>query len=238
MSKKPELARAGTMKATAKEGKTFLTKNLTEWKKPYLMEHCATAEAIPENDDENGTEESDEVEEEEEEAEEEAAPSATPPKLAKGLTMKATAKDAEAFLEAEGRPDEDALTRTQQKKIDEINAEKPSPAKKSRLSRDNTMAATAKEGKAVLGSEKLADTRQETKARKSRTPMKKSTTIEASVSEAKVIYNDLKVSGGRELRKRPASASPAKPAVKRTGTMQNTATEGKAYLKRGKKSKK
>lgn len=40
-------------------------------------------------------------------------------------------------------PDEDAHTRGQQKKIEDIQAEKPSP-KKPKLSKNTTMAATAK----------------------------------------------------------------------------------------------
>jgi len=40
-------------------------------------------------------------------------------------------------------PDADALTRGQQKKIEDIQAEKPSP-KKPKLSKNTTMAATAK----------------------------------------------------------------------------------------------
>jgi hypothetical protein len=47
------------------------------------------------------------------------------------------------------------------------------------------------------------------------------------------------VSEGRSLRKRPEKAAEekpkAKPALKKAGTMQNTAKEGKAFLKRSKK---
>ncbi len=46
----------------------------------------------------------------------------------------------------DARPDADALTRGQQKKITEITSEKPSP-KKVRIAKDNTMVGTAK----VLG---------------------------------------------------------------------------------------
>ena len=48
-----------------------------------------------------------------------------------------------AALLASGGPDEDVFTRGQQKKLDNIKDEKPA-AKKSKLARDNTMAATAK----------------------------------------------------------------------------------------------
>ena len=46
------------------------------------------------------------------------------------------------MLAAVGKPDADAHTRGQQKKIDEIQAEPP--AKKPRLSKETTMAGTAK----------------------------------------------------------------------------------------------
>ena len=49
---------------------------------------------------------------------------------------------------------------------------------------------------------------------------------------AKALYGDLDMSGGRSLRKRPQKP---KPALKKAGTMQNTAKEGKAFLKRSKK---
>jgi hypothetical protein len=209
-STKPDLARAGTMQVTAKEGQTFLDKNLTDWKKPYLMDHCA-------------------------EPEEETAPAPSKPKMSKHTTMKGTAKEADALL-GDSRPDQDAATRGQQKKLDEIAAEKP-PAKKTKLARDNTMAATAKEGKNLLGGQKLSDTRQETK-RKTKEPssLKRATTINKTMEEARAVYGDLDLSGGRSLRKRPAPPAP-KPGMKRAGTMQKTAKEGKAFLKRGRKPK-
>ena len=46
-------------------------------------------------------------------------------------------------LLAGASPDADAMTRGQQKKIEEIQAEKPSP-KKGKMSKQGTMAATAK----------------------------------------------------------------------------------------------
>lgn len=52
-------------------------------------------------------------------------------------------QEAEAFLDESGRPDEDALTRGQQKKIENMQAEKPA-AKKAKLSKAGTMAVTAK----------------------------------------------------------------------------------------------
>lgn len=209
-SSKPDLARAGTMDVTAKEGSAFLDKNLTDWKKPYLMPGSGDATAT--------------------------ASSASTPKLAKHTTMKETAQEAEALL-GSNKPDVDAQTRGQQKKIEEINAEQP-PAKKAKLAKDNTMVATAKEAKSLLGGEKLADTRQETKAKQKKTSdLKRVTTMDKTKAEAELIYGKLDLSGGRSLRKR-AAPPPPKPAVKRAGTMQKTAKEGTAFLKRGKKAAK
>jgi len=80
--------------------------------------------------------------------------------------------------------------------------------KRARLSRENTMITTAKEGKAVLekldkSPEKLAETRQETKSRKSLTPLKKTADDPGAGEDV------------RQTRKRAAS-SPATPAFKRT----------------------
>ena len=57
-------------------------------------------------------------------------------------------QEAEALL-ASGKPDEDALTRGQQKQLEKIHAEKPTP-KKSKMARDSTMVNTAKVRAVVL----------------------------------------------------------------------------------------
>lgn len=51
---------------------------------------------------------------------------------------------------------------------------------------------------------------------------------------------DIDVNEGRKTRSqaRGGSESTPKPSMKRDGTMQKTAKEGKAFVKRGKKSKK
>lgn len=56
-------------------------------------------------------------------------------------------KEAERILDGK-KPDEDAQTRGQQKQIEELKKEKTPepPAKKSKLTKDSTMAATAKVG--------------------------------------------------------------------------------------------
>ena len=52
-------------------------------------------------------------------------------------------QEAATYLDGKGKPDEDAFTRGQQKKIEEISSEKP-PSKKAKMARDSTMAGTAK----------------------------------------------------------------------------------------------
>lgn len=211
-AEKPDLARAGTMQATSKEGKTFLDKNLTDWKKPYLMDQFEE-----EADDDTGSTSS-------------SSRSAKKAKLSKHSTMKGTAKEAAELL-ADGGPDEDVQTRGQQKQLDAIKEERP-PAKKSKMARDNTMAATAKEGKSLIGGDKLGDTRQVTKSKRKPAGPKRANTAEKAVAEAKAVYGDLDMSEGRSLRKR---AAPPKAPLKKAGTMEKTAKEGKAFLKRGKK---
>lgn len=120
------------------------------------------------------------------------------PDLARAGTMQVTAKEADALL-GDSRPDPDAGTRGQQKKIEELST--PPPAKKAKK------AASANS-------------------------LKPATSIHKTLEEAKALYGDVDVSEGRSLRKRPEKP---KPALKKAGTMQNTAKEGKAYLKRQKK---
>lgn len=50
---------------------------------------------------------------------------------------------------------------------------------------------------------------------------------------AKTVFPEINVNEGRKLR-----SADNKPGMKREGTMQNTAAEGKAFLKRAKKAKK
>ncbi|XP_062581150.1 uncharacterized protein LOC134242955 [Saccostrea cucullata] len=66
-------------------------------------------------------------------------------------TMAVTAKEAEQLL-GKNKPDDDAKTRGQQHKIEEIKEEKP--AKKGRLAKGVTMIGTAKEAAQLLGDEK------------------------------------------------------------------------------------
>ncbi|CAF2440648.1 unnamed protein product [Rotaria sp. Silwood2] len=78
------------------------------------------------------------------------------------------------------------------------------------LSKARTMKSTAKvcQTKTLIGTEVLGDTRSETKRR------------QAAVKAQKTLQEVTKPTSGR------------KPAIKRLGTMANTAREGKAYIKR------
>lgn len=220
--KRPRMAKGVTMAATAKEAKTLL----------------GDAKIDPDATTRGQQKKLDEIAEE-------SAPPAKKPKMAKGVTMAATAKEAKEILAGE-EPDQDAMTRGQQKKIEEIQAEKPAPKKPAKMSKNTTMAATAKEGSALLAGEKLEDTRTKTEESKTKAKgkpdgPKRATTIQKTMDEAKwVLQSDkVDVSEGRKTR----SASNPKPApapapLKKAGTMQKTAKEGKEFLKRGRKSKK
>ncbi|CAL8077561.1 unnamed protein product [Calicophoron daubneyi] len=81
---------------------------------------------------------------------------------------------------------------------------------KPHITRENTMAVTAKIGKELLGKEKLGDTRQSTALKRSK-KLKKMSTMAKTIEEAKaVLGSDAKfadVDSERTLRKRPAARS-------------------------------
>ncbi|GFO21953.1 eukaryotic translation initiation factor 3 subunit f [Plakobranchus ocellatus] len=162
------------------------------------------------------------------------------PAVPRDGTMVSTAKEADRIL-GNKKPDEDAQTRSQNKQIEDLKKEKTPepPAKKAKLAKDGTMAVTAKEGKALLAGEKLADTRQETAVQKSKakTPLRKNTTIAKAIEEAKyVLDGDVDMNSGRKTRSQSRGETP-KAALKKAGTMQVTAKEGKEFLNRGKGKK-
>ncbi|WAR15196.1 hypothetical protein MAR_005301 [Mya arenaria] len=212
---KPPVKKAGTMEATAKEGLSLL--------EGTSLDPDAATRGQQKKLDAIG---------------EEDAPPTKKPRMSKATTMVNTAKEAKDLLGA-AAPDSDAMTRGQQKKIEEIQSEKPSP-KKPKLSKNTTMAATAKEGSALVAGEKLGDTRQDTKKKAAKpSPIKKHTTIQKTLEEAKYVVDDVDVTEGRRLRStgKPKPA-PAPAKLKKAGTMQKTAKEGKEFLKRGKTPKK
>lgn len=206
---KTKLARDGTMQVTAKEGINYLESSGKE----TLLVMSGLKDPEPE-------------------------PPSKKTKLAKGTTMVGTAKEADRLL-GDNRPDADAMTRGQQKQIDAISKEPPSTPKKAKLAKEGTMAATAKEAKELLGKEKLGDTRQETKRKTpaAKPAMKKTSTMAKTIAEAAWTVPDINVEEGRKTRSQASGGTP-KPAIKRDGTMQKTAKEGKAFVKSGKKSKK
>ncbi|KAK3737128.1 hypothetical protein RRG08_016434 [Elysia crispata] len=157
------------------------------------------------------------------------------PTVPRDGTMVSTAKEAERIL-GTNKPDEDAQTRGQNKALEDLKKEEP-PAKKAKLAKDGTMAVTAKEGKVLLAGEKLADTRQETQKNKNKTPLKKHSTMAQAIEEAKyVLDGEVDVNSGRKTRSQSRGETP-KPAIKKAGTMQATAKEGKEFLNRGKGKK-
>lgn len=211
-AKKPRMSKGVTMAATAKEAKGLL----------------ADTNIDPDATTRGQQKKMDEI------ADESVTPTKKP-RMSKGVTMAATAKEAKVLL-AGGAPDQDAMTRGQQKKIEDIHSEKPSP-KKPKMSKNTTMAATAKEGAALLGAEKLGDTR--TKSKGKPAGPKRSSTIQKTVDEAKWVLQSDKVDISEGRKTRSASNPKPPPAVlKKAGTMQKTAKEGKEFLKRGRKQKK
>ncbi|XP_033763306.1 uncharacterized protein LOC117344605 [Pecten maximus] len=210
---KPVVARDGTMVATAKEADALLGNNRPDDDAKTRGQNVKIQDMAKEE------------------------PPAKKPRMAKGVTMIGTAQEAEQILGG-NKPDADAMTRGQQKKIAEISKETPpTPTKKSRMSKEGTMAATAKEAKAYyIGKDKLGDTRSESKALKQTAAgaPKKMTSIAKTIGEAAYVVPDINVNEGRKTR----SQSNPKPSMKRAGTMQQTAKDGKEFLKRGRKSKK
>ncbi|KAK0056777.1 late histone H1 [Biomphalaria pfeifferi] len=156
--------------------------------------------------------------------------------IARDGTMQATAKEAERILDGK-KPDEDAQTRGQQKQIEELTKEKTPepPTKKSKLTKDSTMAATAKEGKALLSGEKLGDTRQETQKSKAKPAPKKNSTIAKTMEEAKyVLDGEVDVNAGRKTRSQSRGDAP-KPPVKKAAPKR--AAKEPAAKGKGKKGK-
>jgi len=167
---KGDLARAGTIEVTSKEGKAFLEKNLTEWKKPGLLGHFAADDNV--GSSENALKKGG------------GAKKKGPTKktaLAKKGTMVATAKEGNDLLAGEKLGDTRLMTKKKpvakatnkrantmarvvkeaEELVGNINASEgrklrkraappSSPVKKSPLKKARTMVNTAKEGKAFL----------------------------------------------------------------------------------------
>lgn len=134
-------------------------------------------------------------------------------RLPRDGTMVETAKEAKGILVGMGgAPDEDAQTRGQAKKIEELST--PSPTKKSKVKRDGTMVATTKDGEEFLA-----------RANKPRKfAGKRQSTIAQCIAEAGTTVN---VNEGRKTRN--ASKSPTKASA--TATKRKTTPQNKAPAK-------
>jgi len=121
MTDKAELSKSGTMVLTAKDGKAFLDKNLTDWKKPGLMSHF---EGKEDADNAKGK------------AKKGAAKKGG---LTKAGTMVATAKEGNELLGGEKLGDTRQMTK-----------KKPTVSKGS-TKRVNTMTKVIEEAKAICG---------------------------------------------------------------------------------------
>ncbi|CAF3096487.1 unnamed protein product [Rotaria sp. Silwood2] len=136
----------------------------------------------------------------------------TKPSLKKAGTMTTTAATGQEYLKRTWGEDRlkriNALYTTRD---DPTTTASTSPAKP-KLSKTRTMQNTTKEAKELLGNEVLADTRTETKRRQAAAIAKKA------------------------LEKAKKQKPRRKPTLKRLGTMAKTANEGKAYIKRTRKT--
>jgi len=164
MAEKGELAKAGTMDVTAKDGKAFLEKNLTEWKKPGLLGHF---------NDEDGSD---------------TAPKgkkgAKKGAMAKAGTMAVTAKEGADLLGGEKLGDTRLMTKVTKKK----------PTGKASSKRVDTMTRTAEEAKALCGTINTSEGRKLRKraapssassAKPKKSPMKKARTMVNTAKEGK-----------------------------------------------------
>jgi len=184
--------------------------------------------------------------------------------LKRDSTMVATATEGNAILEKLGKVDEDAKTRSQQKKIED-EAENESEATP-KMERTTTMAATAKEGADLLDGAELGKTRGETakleeeakedegEDEDEKPSLQRASTMQVTAKEGAEL---LAASGGvvdgtRSETKKVEEAMKANEeenqsangtsndendgegALKRKGTMQLTAEEGEEFLKRQK----
>jgi len=127
MTDKAELTKAGTMVLTAKDGKAFLDKNLTDWKKPGLMGHFDEKGEANNPDEKKG-------------AKGKKGAPAKKGRMAKAGTMVATAKEGNDLLGGEKLGDTRQVTK-----------KKPA-ATKGTTKRVNTMARVVEEAKAICGS--------------------------------------------------------------------------------------
>lgn len=208
---KADLARAGTMELTSKEGRAYLEKNLTEWKKPLLIDQTAadkktagkktgakktTFKDVADDDDDD-----DEEEEIDEDDEEEQLPAKKAAKLSKTTTMDVTTKEGKELLGGKKLGDTRQMTKAKQK---------ASPK------RANTMKQVVAEATAYGYGSPSGQRAVRKRPAESQPAAKKSPAKKAKKSTVK---------------KSPVKKSAAKKcAMKKAGTMQNTAKEGRRII--------
>lgn len=167
---KNQLSRAGTIEITSKEGKAFLDKNLTEWKKPLLMDQFAEDDidrAAPGassdgkatvGNNKRGAKST------------KKGAGGKKPKLAKTGTMAATAKEGAELLGDEQLGDTRQMTKAKPKST---------PAAK----RTNTMNLVIEEARAVCGHINSSEGRKLRKRAAPPTPVKKAPVKRATVKK-------------------------------------------------------
>ncbi|KAL8578205.1 hypothetical protein ACOMHN_040966 [Nucella lapillus] len=142
-------------------------------------------------------------------------------KLARAGTMKTTAKDAVAYLYPENKRSLDYLESTTVENLTSMGVAVPDTS--SGAAQGSTVGPS--KGKKGAGG---------------KSALKRDSTMAKTVAEAKrLLGGEVTVTEGRRTRPRKKAAPAQKPALKRAGTMQNTAKEGNTFLKRtkGKKGK-
>lgn len=237
-----KLKKSGTMQQAAQEGDNYLERSWGADKLKRVKELIgATTSAASSSDESHDNE-----------------PTSKRPKLAKHSTMIATAKESEGLLK-DSHIDSDAKTRHQ---ANEISKLMPLAKGKPKLTKTKTMAATAKESEIILKNVNIdedAKTRNMSKAieklKNSPAKLKKHGTMTATTQEALDFMTRQPLGASRAqkaskpVKKKTTAKKPKakkatikkttikkatikKASLKKGGTMEQTAKEGKAYVKR------
>lgn len=242
MSETPGLKRDSTMAVTAQEGEAFL-----ENQGMKVTEDEAKTRAQKEKLDEIEKEEEKEEDEKEEKEEDEGG---EPAKVTRTGTMVATAEEGTRLLDGSGelggtRSQTAVVKETEEESKMDTTTEEETTAKPA-VVRDSTMVTTAQEGAALLEGEKLEKTRGQTKeaaaavtaSKTTPTKVKRSTTIAKTAEDSTQILGSEERGRTRSQTRRMSERDQveeegtAKPAVKRTSTMAQTAKEGEEFLER------
>jgi hypothetical protein len=198
---KAELARAGTMEVTSKEGRAFLEKNLTEWKKPLLLD-AAVDDSKSTSSTSSGkkgrggkktaAKDTEEIDEEDYEQ-----PAAKKARMAKATTMEVTAKEGKELIGDKKLGDTRQVTKLKEK---------------GSAKRISTINQAVAEAKAVYGSIDSGEGRSLRKraavvpspAKKAKQPAKKSSmkkagTMQKTAKEAAELLGDEELGDTRQV---------------------------------------